>query len=98
MHSCYPASKRDRQFCFNGATDASGTELESANDLVWITRESGVPVDYWSDTYVDFEITRWGFYGPPTVRYEGCGRREPVKPVIGQIHPEIVMEEKDLEL
>ena len=66
-------SKRDRQFVFNGATNAGPTELETANDLVWITRETGVPVDYWTDTYVDFEIMRWGHYGPPTVWYKGFG-------------------------
>ena len=60
-------------------------------------RETGTPVDYWSNTYVDFEITRWGYYhGPPTAWCKGSGRREPVLPVIEQIHPDII--EKVIEL
>ena len=77
---------------------AGPAELQTANDLVWITREINVPVNYWSDTYVDFEITRWGYYWPPTTWYKGCGRRPPITPVIEQIHPEIIEEMKDMEL
>ena len=91
MCQCSNPSKRDRQFAFNGITDGGSTELQTANYLVWIMRETGTPVDYWSNTYVDFEIIRWGYYhGPPTAWYKGSGRREPVFPVIEQIHPEII--------
>ena len=47
-------SKGDRQFVFGAATGDPSDY--TANELVWITQESGVPTDYMSDTYVDFEV------------------------------------------
>ena len=45
-------------------------------DLVWLSREGDAPAETWTDTYVDLQITRWGFKQGPTEWFEGCGRRK----------------------
>ena len=54
MRVTYISSKGDQQFVFGAATGDPSDY--TANELVWITQEPGVPTDYLSDTYVDFEV------------------------------------------
>ena len=75
-------NKKDRQFVFNGKTDVFG--WHSANKLAWITKETSIPLENWSDIYIDFRVSRWGHESGPTAGCEGCSRRMPVIPIVQQ--------------
>lgn len=78
-------NKKDRQFAFR---TQPGTPTDfTANDLVWIVTESSVPEEYWTDAYVDFEVSRWGYFDGPTSWYKGCGRRKVTASVIETMDP-----------
>ena len=68
----YIPSERDRQFVFGAAT--GNPSDYTANELVWITRESGVPTDYLSDTYMDFEVAVWDFIATAVEWKPGIGQ------------------------
>ena len=44
----------------------------SAKELVWISGEAGTPEEYWTDIYVELEITRWSFVSGLPTCFEGC--------------------------
>ena len=78
----YP-SKRDRQFVFG--TVSGGSRANTANDILWISAEANYPVEYWSDTYVDIEMSRWGYTSSAVTWFEGCGRKKPSGPAVGEL-------------
>ena len=74
----YIPSKKDRQFIFSFVATFQN---RTANDLISVTAENNTPKEYWTDTYIDVEICRWGYVSGPTVGeeavYPGAKFRRP---------------------